>query len=103
MPQGLSAGPQRPTKPGRWEAGQPPDRAERAEGHPARPLEGKGPSAAGSVARPRAEAADGLCAACNRVQRHDRRTGNRAGLTEPVRAASRSAGLALLCPARWFW
>jgi len=34
MPQGLSAGPQRPTRPGLAEAGQPPDRAERAEEHP---------------------------------------------------------------------
>src|SRR5262249_35793561 len=44
MPQGLSAGPQRPTGPARREAGQSQDRAERAEGHPgparwrARPL-----------------------------------------------------------------
>src|SRR5215468_5056782 len=40
MPQGLSAGPQRPTGPARREAGQSQDRAERAEGHPGPPAGG---------------------------------------------------------------
>ena len=40
MPQGLSAGPQRPTGPARREAGQSQDRAERAEGDPGPPAGG---------------------------------------------------------------